>query len=293
MNFSKLQATGNDFILVDARGIERNWGSLACFMCQRHFGIGADGLILVEDSAVANFKMRIFNPDGSEAEACGNGLRCVVKYTIEQGIYQSKYPTEPKARIGTTFPPSLNVIIETLSGRRQAEAYISENKVRRVKVSMGKPQFQPEQIPIRAKIDIIPILHYLLIMGKEELTLSILSMGNPHAVSFISEPVAQFPLNEVGPKIEKHSMFPNRTNFEVARVLSKEKIEARVWERGVGETLSCGSGACAIAVASQLLGYINSEVDVMLPGGNLTLYWDGVGEVLLSGPVEEVFTGEW
>jgi diaminopimelate epimerase len=293
MKFSKLQATGNDFILVDARETERDWTSLAQTMCQRHFGIGADGLILVQDSRVADLKMHVFNPDGSEAEACGNGLRCVVKYAIEQGIYQSKYRSESDIKILPASSPILRVTIETLSGIRQAEAYISENKVGRVKMSMGKPQFQPEQIPTKAKVDIIPILDYPLVVEGRKLSLSILSMGNPHAVSFTSEPVAQFPLDEVGPEIEKHPMFPKRTNFEIARVLSKEKIETRVWERGVGETLSCGSGACAIAVAAQLLHYANSKVHIMLPGGILTLFWDKGEEVLLSGAVEEVFTGEW
>ena len=157
---------------------------------------------------------------------------------------------------------------------------------------MDRPRFQPEEIPTRAEVDIIPILNYPLELGGEKLALSLVSMGNPHAVNFISGPVADFPLTGVGPEVEKHPIFPQRTNFEIARVLSSGKIEARVWERGVGETLACGSGACAIAVAARLLNYVNSKVDIMLPGGVLTLLWDGVGEVVLSGPVEEVFTGE-
>jgi diaminopimelate epimerase len=130
-------------------------------------------------------------------------------------------------------------------------------------------------------------------IDRKKLTLSLLSMGNPHAVSFLSRPIADFPLAEIGPKIERHPMFLQRTNFGVARVLSKGEIEARVWERGVGETLACGSGACAIAVAAQLLDYVNRQVDIILAGGTLTVSWDRVGEVLLTGPVEEVFTGEW
>jgi diaminopimelate epimerase len=131
------------------------------------------------------------------------------------------------------------------------------------------------------------------VVDRKTLTLSLVSMGNPHAVSFLSQPVADFPLAEIGPKVERHPMFPQRTNFEIARVLSRAKIEARVWERGVGETLACGSGACAIAVAAQLLDYVDKQVDIILAGGTLTVWWDTVGEVLLSGPVEEVFTGEW
>jgi diaminopimelate epimerase len=162
---------------------------------------------------------------------------------------------------------------------------------------MGLPRFRPEQIPVKAQVDIPiasgPILDYPLVIDGKKLTLSILSMGNPHAVSFLSRPVADFPLAEIGPKVERHAMFPDRTNFEVARVLSRGKIEARVWERGVGETLACGSGASAIAVAAQLLDYMNKQVDIILPGGTLTVSWDRAGEVLLTGPVKEVFTGEW
>ncbi|OIP26250.1 MAG: diaminopimelate epimerase [Chloroflexi bacterium CG_4_9_14_3_um_filter_45_9] len=276
MRFSKLQATGNDFILVDARDMECNWASLAQAMCRYHFGVGADGLILMQNSNVADLKTRIFNSDGSEAEACGNGLRCLTKYAIEKNV------------CGKTI-----LSIESLSGIRQVKAHMSGNKVSRVEVNMGMPRFEPEQIPVNVKADVIPMLNHPVMIGKRKLTLSLLSMGNPHAVNFLSIPVASFPLAKIGPKVERHPMFPQRTNFEIARVLGKENIEARVWERGVGETLACGSGACAIGVAAQLAGYVDKEVDIMFPGGTLTVFWDGAGEVLLSGPVEEVFTGEW
>jgi len=285
MKFSKLQATGNDFILVDTltqtlslegRGLgEGDWAELAQAMCQHHFGIGADGLILVQDSTIADLKMRIFNSDGSEAEVCGNGLRCFAKYVIEKGV--SGY----------------QLSVETLSGIRKVKAFMSGNKVNRVEVNMGMPQFQPEQIPFKAEVDIIPILDYPLVIDGKELTLSLLSMGNPHAVSFSSQSLTDFPLAEIGPKVERHHMFPQRTNFGVARVLSREEIEARVWERGVGETLACGSSACAIAVAAQLLNYVGEQVDIILKGGILTASWDRAGEVLLAGPVKEVFRGEW
>ncbi len=285
MKFSKLQATGNDFILVDARPMEGEWSKLARAMCDRHFGIGADGLILVQDSTVADLKMRIFNSDGSEAEVSGNGLRCFARYTIEKGLIGKM---SSRAEQGNR-----SLTIETLPGVRKVKAYMSGNKVNRVEVNMGLPQFQPEQIPVKVKVDIIPILDYPLVIDGKELTLSLLSMGNPHAVSFLSRPIADFPLAELGPKVERHPIFPQRTNFEVARVLSRGKIEARVWERGVGETLACGSGACAIAVAAQLLDYVEPQVDIILKGGTLTISWDRVGEVLLTGSVEEVFTGEW
>jgi len=287
MKFSKLQATGNDFILVDTLTGPRedDWEELARAMCDRHFGIGADGLILVQDSPSADLKMRIFNSDGSEAEVCGNGLRCFAKYVLEKGmIGQMSLRAEQS---------NLSLTVETLSGERKVKAYTSMNKVSRVEVNMGLPQFQPEQIPINVKVDIIPILDYPLVIDRKELILSLLSMGNPHAVSFLSRPIADFPLAEIGSKVERHPMFPQRTNFGVARVLSRGKIEARVWERGVGATLACGSGACAIVVAAQLLNYVEPQVDIMLPGGTLTVSWDRVGEVLLAGPVEEVFTGEW
>jgi len=287
MKFSKLQATGNDFILLDAltRPGESDWGELARAMCDRHFGIGADGLILVQNSTIADLKMHLFNSDGSEAEVSGNGLRCFAKYAIERGLIGKM-----SSRAGQG---NRSLTIETLSGVRKVKAYMSGNRVNRAEVNMGLPQFQPEQIPVKVKVDIIPILDYPLVIDGKKLTLSLLSMGNPHAVSFLSRPIADFPLAEIGPKVERHNMFPQRTNFEVARVLSRGKIEARVWERGVGETLACGSGACAIAVAAQLLGYANKQVDIILEGGTLTVSWDGAGEVLLTGPVEEVFTGEW
>jgi len=287
MKFSKLQATGNDFILVDTLTGpgEGAWGEVARAMCDRHFGIGADGLILVQNSTIADLKMRILNSDGSEAEVSGNGLRCFAKYAIEKGLTGKM---SSRAELSNLY-----LAIETLAGVRKVKAYMSGNKVNRVEVDMGLPQFQPEQVPVKIKVDIIPILDYALGINGKELTLALLSMGNPHAVSFLSQPIADFPLAEIGPKVEKHPIFPQRTNFEIASVLSREEIEARVWERGVGETLACGSGACAIAVAAHLLDYVEPQVDIILKGGTLTVSWDRVGEVLLTGPVEEVFTGEW
>jgi len=302
MKSSKLQATGNDFILADARNMEQDWAKLAQTMCQRHFGIGADGLILVQNSNIADLKMRMFNPDGSEAEVCGNGLKCFAKYVIEKGIV-GKASLRAKRN-------NLCLAIETLSGVRKARAYLSGDKVNRVEVSMGLPQFNPEQIPITLTTDVIanhsssviarnevtkqsPVITYQLTTDSYQLSASLLSLGNPHAVSFVSEPVASFPLAEVGPKVERHPLFPQRTDFEIARVLNRGRIEARVWERGAGETLACGSGACAIAVAAQLLSDIDNQVDIILPGRVLTVFWDGGGKVLLSGAVEEVFSGEY
>jgi diaminopimelate epimerase len=291
MKFSKLQGTGNDFILVDARGGLRttNLAKMARAICDRHFGVGADGLMLAENSAVADLKMRLFNSDGSEAEVSGNGLRCFAKFAIENHL------------IGKGSSPggqgNQYLTVETLAGIREVRAYLLGNRVDRADVNMGVPRFRPEEIPVRANTDVpiapAPILDCPLPLNGNVLTVSLVSVGNPHAVSFLSTAVADFPLCEIGPKVESHPLFPRKTNFEVARVLSREKIEARVWERGVGETLACGSGASAIAVVSQLLGYIGNKVDIILDGGPLTVSWDGAGDILLSGPVEEVFTGEW
>jgi len=280
MNFTKLQGAGNDFILVEADEEQRNWPKLAVAMCHRHFGIGADGLLLLS-SDKADLKMRVFNADGSEAEACGNGLRCLVKYALDKGLVDSK-----KAEIS----------VATKAGIRKARLH-TKGKTTIIQVGMGEPKFGAKEIPVtlEAKPD-KPILDYPLTLEGRKLALSFVSMGNPHAVLFIEQPVADFPLSQIGPRVERHSMFPKQANFEVARVLGRNQIEARVWERGVGETLACGSGACAIAIIAiiaKLHGYTDSKVDIRLPGGTLGVEWDGVGEVFLSGPTEIVFNGEW
>jgi diaminopimelate epimerase len=283
MDFTKLQAAGNDFILVEAGGLEQNWSQMAVAMCDRHYGIGADGLLLLLPSDIADFQMRVFNADGSEAEACGNGLRCFARYVIDKGLVSATAD---------------HMSVETTAGVSEVRLNKLENKISTIQVSMGIPKFGIKDFPVAVEgdnsiIDIKPTLDYPVLIDGNELLLSFVSMGNPHAVHFCPHPVADFPLSEVGPKVEQHRMFPNRINFEVARVIDRQHIEARVWERGVGETLACGTGACAIAVIAQLRGYIENIVDINLPGGTLNVEWDGVGEVLLSGPAETVFSGEW
>jgi len=284
MKFTKMQGAGNDFILVETGELERNWPQTAKDMCDRRFGVGGDGLLLVLPSDVADFKMRIFNSDGSEAEACGNGLRCLAKYVIDRGL----------ASTGVREIP-----IETMSGVSRIKLHKAGDKLAEIQVGMGEPKFGAKDIPVlaepdkRSLLDIKLISNYPVVVEGEELSLSFVSMGNPHAVYFSQRPVADFPLSRLGPKVEQHKIFPNRVNFEVARVISRQLIEARVWERGVGETLACGTGACAIAVIAQLHGYIDNKVDIKLPGGMLGVEWDGAGEVFLSGPAEMVFTGEW
>ena len=276
MKFSKLQATGNDFIFIDADE-EHNWSPLAKAMCHRHLGIGADGLIVLLPSKVADLRMRLYNPDGSEAEACGNGLRCLARYAIDRGLVDAR-----------------ELMVETLGGMRKVRPYGNL-----IQVDMGKPKFKADEIPMLIEEELDIILDYPIIVQGKKLLLTCLSMGNPHAVCFLDEPIANFPLAKLGPVMENHPLFPDRINFEVANVLSRkpteklEKIEARVWERGVGETLSCGTGACAVAVAARLHDRVAGDVDIILPGGVLTVDWDGVGEVMLRGPAEMVFQGEW
>jgi len=284
VNFTKMQGAGNDFVVVAPGEAQRNWPETAIDMCDRHFGIGADGLLLVLPSATADFRMHVFNPDGSEAEACGNGLRCLVKYVVDRRLTKSKVE---------------ELSVATMSGIRRARLHYEQGEITKIQVGMGEPKFKAEDIPVvtgqgnNNLLDIIPILDYPITPNDEQLALSLVSMGNPHAVCFCSHPVSDFPLSYLGPKVERHNMFPNRTNFEVAEIINRQYIEARVWERGVGETLACGSGACAIAVAAQLHGYIDNRVDVKLPGGILEVEWHGSGEVLLSGPTQVVFSGDW
>jgi len=284
MNFTKMQGAGNDFILVETSDAAQNWSQMAIAMCDRHFGIGGDGLLVVLPSNKADVQMREFNADGSEAEACGNGLRCVVKYAVHKGLVSAN---------------AQQVSVETMSGIRQATLHKTGGKITGIQVSMGKPEFRAKDIPVLVEpnqegiVDIKPISDYPVPVDSKELLLNFVSMGNPHAVYFCKQPVADFPLSRLGPAVEQHKLFPNRTNFEVANVISRRRIEVRVWERGVGETLACGSGACAVAVVAQLRGYIDNKVDIKLPGGTLNVEWDGLGEVLLSGPAEVVFSGEW
>jgi diaminopimelate epimerase len=229
--------------------------------------------------------MRIFNADGSEAEACGNGLRCLVRYLLERGL-----PTEQGFK---------ELSIETVAGTRKAKITKTGSKPIEIKVSLGTPRFEAKDIPLtiggrdRKLVDIKSMLIYTATVANRKLKLNFVSMGNPHAIHFSRKPVAGFPLAQLGPEVEHHRIFPQRTNFEVARVLSREQLEIRVWERGVGETLACGSGAAAAAAAAQINGLVDERVGVRLPGGTLDVIWDRVGEVWLGGPAEIVFTGKW
>ncbi|MCL4535113.1 MAG: diaminopimelate epimerase [Bacteroidetes bacterium] len=277
MEFFKMHGAGNDFVLLDARDAgarERDWPALARAMCDRHFGVGSDGLLLVLPSTRADYRMRMFNPDGSEAEMCGNGIRCFAKYLYDRGIHAS-----------------LDLRAETLAGIRQLRIVAENGRARRVQVGMGAPILRPADIPVVAEST--PVIDLPLSVDGADLQVTCVSMGNPHAVAFISDDPDTFPLNRIGPLVERHPLFPRRVNFEIVQVRSPREAKARVWERGAGLTLACGTGACAVAVAARLKGLTEPCLRLELPGGRLELAWDGAGEVLMTGPAETVFRGEW
>ena len=283
MEFTKMHGAGNDYVYVDARAMpDRDWNSLSRAISDRHFGVGGDGLILVMDSDVADLQMRMFNSDGSEGEMCGNGIRCFAKYAIERGIVS---------------PSSELVTVDTLAGVRTVYPRYDGTAVGSARVSMGKPHFVPRDIPVALDPAISdqpgPIVNYAVHPGDFRLFMTFVSMGNPHAVTFIDQPVEEFPLHNIGPLVERHPIFPRRVNFEIVNIGEDGNLDARVWERGSGETMACGTGACAIGVASRLLGHTGDRVTIRLPGGSLDIEWDGNGEVFLEGPATEVFSGVW
>ena len=275
MRFVKMQGTGNDFILVEGHE-DRAWTKLALAMCDRHFGVGADGVMLVLPSGNADVRMRLFNADGSEAEVSGNGVRCLVKYAVERGLAKADRD---------------RVTVESLSGLLVGEVQTEGGAVTGVRLSMGAPRFAPHEVPVVAEGE--HVLDLAVDVDGQRLRLTCLSMGNPHAVLFYAQPIERYPLEQMGPKVEHHPAFPERMNFCVARVLGRERMDVRVWERGVGETLACGSGCCAAMVAARLHNLVDDRVDIRQPGGTLVVEWDGSGEVFLTGPAEFVFEGEW
>ncbi len=277
MKFTKMHGAGNDYVYIDARVEDRDWPALSVAMSDRHTGVGSDGIILAWESDKADIKMRMFNADGSEGEMCGNGIRCLVRFAMERGM------------VPTGVSP---VSVDTLAGVKQVTPLWEGGKMARAKVSMGEPSLRAEDIPVIAPGHEVVVDHPLQVDGRT-FSISCVSMGNPHAVAFVDEPVAEVPLHELGPMVEHHTMFPRRVNFEIVNVVDRRRLEARVWERGSGLTMACGSGASALAVVARLHDYIDDEVVVGLPGGELIVRWDGHGPVELEGPIEEVFSGEW
>ena len=276
MKFTKMHGAGNDYVYVDgfAESVD-DPAELAKAVSDRHFGVGGDGLILILPSTVADVRMRMFNADGSEAEMCGNGLRCVAKYAYDHGLVKG-----------------LEVVVETGAGLLPVKLFANAaGKVDRVQVNMGRPRLSRAEIPMTGPPAERVIDRELTILDRT-FRISCVSMGNPHCVIFVDD-VDAFPVATYGPVIEHHELFPRRTNVEFVQVISASEVRQRTWERGAGETLACGTGASAVTVAGLLTGRTGSRLLNHLAGGDLELTWDGDGEVFMTGPAVEVFTGEY
>jgi diaminopimelate epimerase len=271
LEFTKMHGAGNDFIVLDGiRDRLPPLEPLAARLCDRHFGIGADQLLVVRPSRSADFRMQIFNADGSQVEMCANGIRACFLYLREHGHSSAE-----------------QIRVETLAGIVTPRAAGPG----RVTVDMGRPVLQPEKIPTTLGAGTGPVLDAPLELDGLTLRVSSVSMGNPHAVVFVDDP-ERAPVEALGPRLERHPAFPNRVNVEFASPLSRRRIRQRTWERGTGETLACGSGACAVAVVSMLLGLVERTVTVELRGGELEIAWpDDAGHVSMTGPAAEVYTG--
>ncbi len=275
MRFTKMQGAGNDYIYVNCfeETVPDDLADLARTISDRHKGIGADGLILIRPSDKADARMQMFNADGSEAEMCGNGVRCVAKYVYDHGI-----ATNDELRI------------ETGNGVLALQLEGANGKVDQVRVNMGRPILKSAEMPTTLPGD--PPINAKLDVAGRELDVTCVSMGNPHCVTFVDELNDDWVLG-VGPQIERHAAFPNRVNAEFLQVVSPTEFIMRVWERGSGETQACGTGACASAVAGVLAGLTERKVLAHLLGGDLRLQWADTDELYMTGPAVEVFTGEW
>ena len=274
IKFTKMHGLGNDYVYIDAinQKIE-NESSLAKFVSNRHFGIGSDGLILICKSEIADFKMRMFNSDGSEAEMCGNGIRCVGKFVYDKGLTDK-----------TT------VKIETLAGIKTLVLNTKEGKVETARVDMGEPILEAEKIPVISKEH--PVKNLELEAENEKFKFTCVSMGNPHAITIV-ENTKEFDVEKYGKILEVDKAFPKKANIEFAQIIDKENIKMRVWERGAGETLACGTGACATAVACNLNGLTDRKVNIELLGGTLNIEWNEKdNHVYMTGPAVTVFDGE-
>lgn len=283
MKFTKMHGCGNDYVYVDCtKEVIPNISETAIRVSDRHFGIGSDGLILIKASDVADFEMDMYNADGSRGKMCGNGIRCVAKYVYDHGLTDK-----------TT------ITVNTLSGIKTLKLTVEDGKVSKVRVDMGEPELIPAQVPVKASVLGLAddrreaiVAEPLEIKGRSY-DITCVSMGNPHCITFIGEDVRDFPLGEVGPVFEKHELFPERVNTEFINVIDKDHLRMRVWERGSGETLACGTGACAVAVASYLNGFTGRSVDIELLGGHLEVVYDEkTNHVFMTGPATEVFSGE-
>ena len=274
IKFTKMHGLGNDYVYMDAihQNIEKE-SSLAQFVSNRNFGIGSDGLILICKSEIADFKMRMFNSDGSEAEMCGNGIRCVGKFVYDKGLTDK---TE--------------ITIETLAGVKTLQLNVGQGKVKTVRVDMGEPILTPKEIPVISEEE--PVKNLTLKAKDKEFKFTCVSMGNPHAITFV-ENTKEFDVETYGKILEIDKVFPNKTNVEFIEIVDKNHIKMRVWERGAGETLACGTGACASVVACNLNGLTENKVNVELLGGTLEIEWEKQdNHVYMTGPAVTVFEGE-
>lgn len=272
IDFIKYEGLGNDFILVDDRDEHLDLAApTVAQICHRHFGIGADGLIVVRRCHSADARMIFYNPDGTQAEMCGNGIRAFAKY-----LHDAAVVTDERMRVRTG------------AGIKTVDVTVTGGAVTAARVDMGVPSFASADIP--ASIPTVEAVNVPLDVDGEVVTVTCLSMGNPHCVVFV-EDVATAPVDQLGPRLEHHEAFPERANVEFAHPDSSAHLSLRVWERGVGETLACGTGACAAAVAAARTGRTERKVEVGVPGGTLSVSWEGDDRVLMSGPVREVFRG--
>ena len=276
MRVTKMHGLGNDYVYVRPEA-EQDWSAIARQVSDRHFGVGSDGLILALPSDVADLRMRMFNADGSEAEMCGNGIRCLAKYAVEEGMVPADIES---------------VTIETLAGVLTLQLFRENGAVSAARVDMGPPSFDPASLPA----DLPgpgPVVDHPLEVDGMELRLTLASMGNPHAIHWIDGDVDEFPLERIGPQVEHHPLFPNRTNFQVVQVVNRDHVRHRVWERGAGITLASGTSASAVCAAGRLTGRTGDSITDSLPGGDLQLSWDGEGSVFMTGPAARVFDAEW
>lgn len=274
MHFTKMQGLGNDYVYVDARSEQiEDPAALAVAISRPHFGVGADGLVLIGASDCADFSMRIFNADGSESEMCGNAARCIGKYVYERGLTDRT-----------------SVTLSTLAGVRTLALTVEGGEVTRIRVDMGAPILEAEAIP--TTLGPGRVIRRPIVADGRVFEATCVSMGNPHAVIFLQEDVERFDIRRYGPALERHEAFPRRTNVEFAQVLSGDRIRMRVWERGSGVTLACGTGACATAVAASLCGYSERKATIVLDGGELLVEWTEE-TVYKTGPAAFVFDGEW
>ena len=275
LNFTKMQGLGNDYVYMDAINQKiTNKSELAKYVSDRHFGIGGDGLILICKSDVADFKMQMFNQDGSEAEMCGNGIRCVGKFVYDKGLINKE-----------------NITIETLAGIKRLTLYPQNGEIEKVKVNMGSPILDPKKIPVNSNLN--PVNNLKLYADEKEFIFTCVSMGNPHAITFLNEKIKELDICRYGKILETDKAFPNKSNIEFINIIDKNNIEMRVWERGTGETLACGTGACASVVASVLNNYTARKVNVHLLGGTLEIEWnENDNNVYMIGSATTVFEGK-